>query len=142
VGDRAFVRAYPDPERLYRITNRGDPVTVVPLRLQLRLLRRINKLCPFSYQHVGLARELRQTSGGAVVSVVVDPVARHARRAGESRLQRAARSVKMFFRRAGSVFTLERHMLPVYLQNIWTQLADAVRGKLTARVQRLLSKRP
>ncbi len=128
VGDLTFSRAYPGRERVYRITNQGDPVTVVPLRAQWSTIAK-NKKCPFRYLHVGVAREFRKARP-VWKPVLVTPVEKTGAKAGESKLKWMARTVGAFFRKMSSMFTVTRHMMPAYLRNIW--------GQVTPRMQKLL----
>jgi len=129
VGDLTFSQGFSGRERVYRITNQGDPVPLVPVRAQW-IASSKNKICPFRYLHVGVAREFRRESKDVWKPVLVTPVAKSAPKAGESRVKWAARAIGSFFRKMGSMFTVTRHMMPAYLRNIWSQVPPRLRKLL------------
>lgn len=129
VGDLTFKRAFGGRERVYRITNQGDPVPLVPARAQWVSLSN-NKKCPFRYLHVGVAREFRKESKEVWKPFQVTPVEKTAPKGGESRVKWAARAIGTFFRKMGAMFTVTRHMMPSYLRNIWSQVPVRLRKLL------------
>jgi triacylglycerol lipase len=125
VGDPAFAAAFPARDRLHRLVNRGDPVTLVPIRYQWKLLRALERTCPLRYRHVGLARELRRRPGGTWVPVVVDPDRPAPRLVRPGALAATARSLGEAFRGLGAFYTVGRHSLDLYLANVAAQLGPA-----------------
>jgi len=121
VGDPAFAAAFPARDRLHRVVNRGDPVTLVPIRHQWKLLKGLERSCPLRYRHVGVAREFRRRHG-AWVPVIVDPDRPEARlvRPGAEAVQ----SLGEAFRKLGAFFTMGRHDLKLYLANVRQQLGS------------------